>query len=120
MQRVSIQRGKSRKSGTVNLRLRQGGALVIYPFPTSVSAGDDNATVVTASAAGAPEFADELKTHLKANRLHYSRAVYESLDPSQVSALLAGFSFEDRPLLAGVEPRPFAVVGNYLVLRAPA
>lgn len=120
VQRVSVRRGEGRKSGTVNLRLRQRGALVVYPFPTSVAAGDDNATVVSAETAGAPEFADELKTHLNANRLHYSRAVYESLDPSQISALLAGFSFEGRPLLAGVEPRPFAVAGNYLILRAPA
>lgn len=120
IQRVSVRRGRTRMAGTVNLRLRQHGALVIYPFPMSVSAGDGYATVVAATGAGVPQFSDELKTHLQSNRLHYSRTVYESLDPSQVSALLAGFSFEGQPLLAGVEPRPFAIAGNYLVLRAPA
>ena len=119
VQRIAVRRSRRRMNGTVNLRLRVRGSQVVYPFPASVSAGNGNATVVSANNAAGPQFNDELKTHLKANRLHYSRAVYESLDPAQISALLAGFTYEGKPLLAGVEPRPYAIAGNYIVLRAP-
>lgn len=59
--------------------------------------------------------------HLKANRLHYSRAVLRSLDASQIAALLAGLSVkvgaEMLPVAQVVDPKPLRIVGNYLVFR---
>lgn len=58
-----------------------------------------------------------LADHLMAHRLHYSQAVYRSLDPGQVTLLLSRYRFQGKPLVARVDPQPVTVAGNYLVFR---
>lgn len=61
----------------------------------------------------------ELLAHLQANRGHYTRAVLSSLDSASLVQLLAGLSWQGKPIADQVEPTPVAIAGNYLVLRAP-
>jgi hypothetical protein len=64
-----------------------------------------------------PRAAPGLLRHLRDNALHYSRAVFERLDASTLSAMLGGFTLRGVPLGALVDPQPVAVVANALVLR---
>jgi hypothetical protein len=64
-----------------------------------------------------------LKNHLNANRLHYSRAIFRSLDSTQIATLLAGYGVRAGPQGAMVpvsqvtDPNPVAFVGNFLAFR---
>lgn len=64
-----------------------------------------------------------LKTHLNANKLHYSRAVFRSLDSTQIATLLSGYGVSIAPNEPVVpvsqitDPRPIAYIGNYLAFR---
>jgi hypothetical protein len=61
----------------------------------------------------------ELLEHLQANREHYGRAIFQSLDTATIVGLLAPFTWRGRPLVELIEPTPLAVAGNFLVFRAP-
>jgi hypothetical protein len=62
-----------------------------------------------------------LKKHLQDNRMHYSQAVFRSLDTTQTALLLSGFGVTLNgatvPVAQVVEPRAISVVGNYLAFR---
>ncbi|GFN30044.1 hypothetical protein [Paenibacillus xylaniclasticus] len=62
-----------------------------------------------------------LKEHLSENRMHYSQAVYRSLDSTQLAFLLAGYGVEVGgkmvPVSQVVEPRPIRYIGNYLAFK---
>lgn len=60
----------------------------------------------------------QLTDHLMANRLHYSQAVFRSLDDASLAALLARFTVNGVSLLQWVDHRPVAVNANYLVFKA--
>ena len=59
----------------------------------------------------------ELVQHLEANRLHYSRAVFQTLDQAAIAGLLARFTYRALPLTQVVDPQPVAVTANFLVFR---
>jgi hypothetical protein len=61
--------------------------------------------------------AQELRDHLAANRLHYSQAIYRTLDAAAIAALLAPFTYRGLPLGQVVDSQPVAVTANYLVFR---
>lgn len=61
----------------------------------------------------------ELLQHLRSHRDYYSQAVFRSLDSATLTLILSGLKFNGRPLIDQVEPRPVAVAGNYVILRAP-
>lgn len=61
----------------------------------------------------------ELQRKLQDDRQHYSQAVFRSLDAATLTFLLGRYSLGGKPLIDQVEPRPVAIAGNYLVLRAP-
>jgi hypothetical protein len=56
----------------------------------------------------------ELAARLDRNRLHYSQAIWESLDPQTVAMLLGGFQVDGRAAIEYVDPRPEATHGNYV------
>lgn len=61
----------------------------------------------------------ELIAHLNANRTYYSNLIHRALDSGTVVAMLAGYTWNGRPLIDQVEPQPLTMAGNYLVFRAP-
>ncbi|MHC2148652.1 hypothetical protein [Pseudomonas sp. 210_17 TE3656] len=61
----------------------------------------------------------ELLAHLQANNAHYTQAILRSLDSATLVLLLADYTWNGRPVIDQVEPKPVTVAGNFLVLRAP-
>ncbi|GAA5069759.1 hypothetical protein GCM10025759_06930 [Lysobacter panacisoli] len=61
----------------------------------------------------------EHMAHLQANRTYYSQAVLANIDTATLVMLLSRFTWNGKPLVDQVEPKPLAMTGNYLVLRAP-
>jgi hypothetical protein len=61
----------------------------------------------------------ELLSHLKANHVYYSQAIFRALDTPTIVMILSQYNWNGRPLSDQVEPKPISVTGNYLVLRAP-
>lgn len=61
----------------------------------------------------------ELLAHLQANNAHYTQAILRSLDSATLVLLLSDFTWNGRPVIDQVEPKPLTVAGNFLVLRAP-
>jgi hypothetical protein len=63
----------------------------------------------------------DLVSHLLDHRLYYSQVVWRSLDPGTIGMLLSGYTWQlggqSRRLVEIADPRPVAVVANYLVLR---
>lgn len=61
----------------------------------------------------------ELLAHLQANNAHYTQAILRSLDSATLVLLLADYTWNGRPVIDQVEPKPVTVAGNFLVLRTP-
>lgn len=59
----------------------------------------------------------QLITHLIANKLHYSRAIFNNLDPATVTLLFANYSYHGKPLPSIIDSKPVATAGNYVVFR---
>jgi hypothetical protein len=59
----------------------------------------------------------DLLDHLEANKLHYSQAIFRSLDGAAIATLLAGFTFRKLPLGQLVDHQPVAVSANCLVFK---
>lgn len=89
-----------------------------WPFGIDVqiklSAGAAAQVVTTFTGGGVRS---RLIDHLLANRLHYSQAVFRSLDPATVTLLLATFSYHGKPLPSVIDPQPVTTAGNYVVFR---
>lgn len=87
----------------------------VFDFQASLDiAAGPPVTVLTFTGGGV---LDRLIEHLEANRLHYSQAIFRSLDPSTITLLLSGFSYRGRPITAQVDPQPLTTAGNYLVFK---
>lgn len=56
----------------------------------------------------------ELAARLNQNQLHYSQAIWKSLDPQTVTMLLSGRQIDGRAAIEYVDPRPEATHGNYV------
>jgi hypothetical protein len=111
--------GDATREGSMILRYESDGHPSIAEVPLSLVDGERMQKVAFINADTADRRA-ELLAHLQSNRGHYTRAIVESLDSASLVQLLAGLSWQDKPLADQIEPRPVAVTGNYLVLRAPA
>ena len=55
--------------------------------------------------------------HLEQNALHYSTAIWRSLDAATITTLLSSYTFENRQLIEVIDPVPISVSGNYVVFR---
>ena len=99
---------------TLRLLLDVNGAALPLDVPVVLPAVGQTAEVARFEP---PVAAPALLKHLKENALHYSRAIFERLDPTTLSSLLSRFTLAGVPLGALVDPAPVAVVANALVLR---
>jgi triphosphoribosyl-dephospho-CoA synthetase len=106
----------TRFDGQITLQLSYRGARFPLTAPLAV-AGQAVLTEVLTIAA--PESGAELLDHLQQNRLHYSQAVWGSLDASSVALLLSVYTFESLPVADLIDPNPIMIAGNYLVFRMP-
>lgn len=106
-------------TGTVTLLCSYLGRHFSSP-PIQVSLGPGHGVRKVVSFKGeADDRKRELVAHLKANRAHYSTAAFRSLDAAMIVRLLSRYTWNGKPLIDQVEPRPMSVSGNYLILRAP-
>lgn len=55
--------------------------------------------------------------HLQQNALHYSSAIWRSLDAATITTMLATYGFHGRPLIELIDPIPVTINGNYVVFR---
>jgi hypothetical protein len=79
-------------------------------------------TAVTRVASFRTDQADrtrELLAHLQANNAYYTQSIVRSLDSATLVLLLSDFTWNGKPVIDQVEPKPVTVAGNFLVLRAP-
>jgi hypothetical protein len=67
------------------------------------------------------EIPSDLVSHFMDNKIYYSQVIWRSLNPATIGIMLSGYSWQiggrARPLVEIVDPRPVAIVANYLVLR---
>ncbi len=59
----------------------------------------------------------DLIDHLEENALHYSSAIWRSLDAAAITTLLGTYKLNGQRLIEVIDPVPAAVSGNYLVFR---
>jgi hypothetical protein len=59
----------------------------------------------------------ELIDHLMENQLHYSQAVWRSLDSSTISLLMSNYTFAGESLSDVIDPVPVGAAGNYLIFK---
>lgn len=105
-------------SGTMTLHYRTATRQLSLPVPLDLPAGTAMQKVAFL-AADPSNRKDELMAHLQANRAYYSQAVLANIDTATLVMLLSRFTWNGKPLVDQVEPKPLAMTGNYLVLRAP-
>lgn len=110
--------GTTARVGSMVLHLERAGQAIVVEVPLSLtdSASMQKAVFIDADAA---DRHGELVAHLDANRAHYTAGVLGRLDPGSLGSLLANVTWNGVPLIDQVDPRPVAVAGNYLVLKAP-
>jgi hypothetical protein len=121
VQRISV-RGSSSTSDvnvTANLTLNRNGVIFPLELPEVTLLKNSTETIIVKVNAGA--VSQDLKAHLKANRLHYGQAILKSLDAMQLSSLLSGFGYKLGkklvPVSEVVNPVPIRYVGNYLAFK---
>ncbi len=106
-------------SGTMTLHCSYfGRRFSLPPLPIDLGAGLAMQKAVTLLNDQADR-QRELLTHLQTFREYYSRAVFRSLDSATLTMVLSKFRWNGKSLTDQVEPMPYTVAGNYLVMRAP-
>jgi len=89
---------------------------VVFPLSTRVRlAGGAGAQEVIRF--GGVRASKDIIDHLNANKLHYSQAIYQSLDTSSLALLLSPYSYKGKPLVQLIDPTPVTIAGNYLVFK---
>jgi hypothetical protein len=117
---IEVKRNSSQQTeGSMILGYESAGHRSLAVVPVSLGDGTTMQKAAYLSGDGADRQA-ELLAHLQGNRSYYTRAVLQSLDAASLVLLLSGVSWNGKPLADQVEPRPVAIAGNFLVLRAPA
>jgi hypothetical protein len=112
------QEGQNPDTGSLELRCRYLGTEFSLP-PIAIALGSQAMQRVLTFSNNRQALQKELLAHLQANRSHYSTAIYRSLDATAITMLISQYQWKGKPLIDQVEPKPVAVIGNYVVLRAP-
>ncbi|MWC27108.1 hypothetical protein [Paenibacillus sp. MMS18-CY102] len=107
-------------SATLVLTLNRNGVRFPLELPkVTIAKGSVVETLVVQIKPGGVDA--NLKSHLMENRMHYSQAVFRSLDSTQLALLLSGYGVELNgelvPVSQVVEPRPIRYIGNYLAFK---
>jgi hypothetical protein len=120
--RIAISGSSSERDvdATVTLTLNRNGVRFPVELPAvKVAKGTVGQTPLVQVKPGGVNV--NLKQHLTDNRMHYSQAVFRSLDTTQIALLLSSYGVEVNgtlvPVAQVVEPRPVRYVGNYLAFR---
>lgn len=107
-------------TATVTLTLNRNGVLFPVELP-SVTVAKGNAYDTTVVTLNAGSVNKNLKKHLNDNQMHYSQAIFRSLDSSQIALLLSGYGTEvdgkTVPVAQVVQPQPIRYIGNYLAFK---
>lgn len=83
-------------------------------LPIKFNEGDKNTVVLEL----VPSFAEaDVLDHLEQNALHYSTAIWRSLDSATITTMLSTYEFGGRPLIEVIDPVPVSMSGNYLIFR---
>ena len=109
-------RSPSKFLGKMSLQLTHGGARFPISLPVEIL---PNATEQQLCRIVPNDTSSELRTHLEKHRLHYSQAIWRSLDSSSIALLVSGFTFDGMSVANQIDPNPVMVAGNYLVFRMP-
>lgn len=120
--RIGISGSSSERdiSASVTLTVNRNGVRFPLELPAvAVAKGATRETRVVQVKAGGVNV--NVRQHLTENRMHYSRAVFRSLDSTQLAWLLADYGVEVDgelvPIAQMIEPRPIRYVGNYLAFK---
>ena len=101
---------------TITLALQCNYLGVAFPLTIKVRlAGGSGAQEVIRF--GGVRASKDLIEHLNANKLHYSQAIYRSLDASSLALLLSPYSYKGKPVVQLIDPTPVTIAGNYLVFK---
>ncbi len=120
--RIGITGSNKNASMSVQVILTLNRNGVRFPLelpPVTIAKGASYETTVVQIKAGGVN--TNLKKHFSDNQMHYSQAIFRSLDSSQIAWLLSGYGVEANgrlvPVSQVVEPRPIRYVGNYLAFK---
>jgi hypothetical protein len=101
---------------TITLVLQCNYLGVVFPLSVKVRlAGGAGAQEVIRF--GSVRASKDLLEHLNANKLHYSQAIYRSLDASSLALLLSPYSYKGKPVVQRIDATPVTISGNYLVFK---
>jgi hypothetical protein len=115
---IAIQNATDRDARTVLvLQLSVSGTAMPLDVPIALKAGGPASALQDVIKFGAAGAQQELTDHLVANRLHYSQAVFRSLDAATLGTVLAGFTYRGIPVSQLVDSQPIASTANYLVFK---
>jgi hypothetical protein len=91
----------------------------VCPLMLSLETYPAKSDEVVVSIANFGQTPDEgwLADHLKMFNKHYSRAVWRSVDESDIALLLSDYSFEGKPIINQIDRKPVAISGQYLVFK---
>ncbi|MEZ4388923.1 MAG: hypothetical protein R3D98_15365 [Candidatus Krumholzibacteriia bacterium] len=101
----------------VRFRYRDSQFFAVYPLVLDLEIYPATTGVVTIPI-GVLDHAPEeswLVDHLTMFTKHYSRAVWRSVDESDITTLLSDYTFEGRPVVDHIDRKPVAISGQYLV-----
>lgn len=101
---------------TITLVLQCNYLGVVFPLSVKVrlAGGAGTQEVIRF---GSVRASKDIIDHLNANKLHYSQAIYRSLDASSLALLLSPYSYKGKPLVQLIDPTPVTITGNYLVFK---
>lgn len=112
---IQITSGKEEEQAiTLVLQCNHLGVAFPLSIKVGLGGGDGAQEVIRFSGVRA---STDLIDHLNANKLHYSQAIYRSLDASSLALLLSPYSYTGKPLVQLIDPTPITISANYLVFR---
>jgi hypothetical protein len=115
---IAIQNAGDRDIKTVLvLQLSVSGTAMPLDVPIALKAGGPASALQDVIKFGPAGAQQELIQHLEANRLHYSQAVFRSLDAATLGTVLAGFTYRGIAVSQLVDAQPIASTANYLVFK---
>jgi hypothetical protein len=105
-------------SFVVTLQLSVDGTLQTLSMPVRLPAATRFLSGQAVVAFDDPDDDTKLTTHLRANAMHYSHAIFATLDDAAIATLLGRHTMAGIPLAQWVDHQPVAVFANCLVFKA--
>ena len=94
-----------------------GDQTFVVEFSADLSSDDESVDLlIFADDVTEIDFA-RLESHLIANRMYYSRRIWENMDEGTMSLLLSQYHLDGIPLVQRVDPRPVGITGAHVCFR---